>query len=113
MTTRQFTISSLIIIWIILTVVGIIIPANAQVASEPSDLYLRLADDGGYHMVCIQGCDYYNALGTTEELNRRFTEYHCAINWSHALRNRRRDAFSQLGYLPGPNGDLSNPLCGA
>lgn len=104
----------LVIAFCILSILAVLIlPVNAQVASEPSDLYLRLADDGGYHMVCIQGCDYYNSLGTTEELNRRFTEYHCAINWSHALRNRRRDAFSQLGYLPGPNGDLSNPLCGA
>lgn len=108
--TLQYVGLGLILIWIVLGLMAL--SASAQVASEPSDLYLRLANDGGYHMVCVQGCAYYNSLGTTEELNRRFPEYHCAVNWAYALQNRRRESWAQLGYLTGPNGDTSNPLCG-
>jgi hypothetical protein len=99
------------LVFILLLLLVTLGPSQAQV-SEPILAFQLAHDDAGYYMVCQQGCDYYNTLGTIEELNRRFPEYHCAVNWSYELRNRRRDAFSKLGYLVGPNGDTSNPLCG-
>lgn len=95
---------------IVVALAALFAPAMAQ-SNEPVDLFLRLAqDDAGYYMTCIEGCDYYNSLGTPEELNRRFTEYHCAVNWSYALQNRHF-GWNALVYLVGPNGDTSDPLC--
>lgn len=83
--------------------------ASAQILQP--DLALRLTqDEQGYMMVCYVGCSWYNALGTTEEINRHFPEYHCAVNWAYFLRNRYYGV-NFLGYLTGPNGDTSNPLC--
>lgn len=82
--------------------------ANAQ--TQP-DLALRLMlDKNGYVMVCYIGCEWYNTLGTSEEINRHFSEFHCAVNWTYFLRNRYYGQ-NLLGYLVGPNGDTSNPLC--
>lgn len=82
-----------------------------QFANAQTDLALRLAqDEQGYFMVCYEGCGWYNTLGTIEEINRHFPEYHCAVNWSYYLQNRHYGS-SVLGYLVGINGDTSNPLC--
>lgn len=90
-------------------VFAFVLDANAQILQP--DLALRLThDEQGYVMVCYIGCSWYNALGTTEELNRHFPEYHCAVNWTYFLRNRYYGV-QFLEYLTGPNGDTSNPLC--
>lgn len=83
---------------------------NANAQTQP-DLFLQLAhDENGYYMVCSLGCEWYNTLGTIEEINKHFPELHCAVNWTYFLRNRHYGQ-NLLGYLTGPNGDTSNPLC--
>src|SRR5690606_36473104 len=97
---------------ILLFILLLYIVENVSSQETIPNVYIQYNKDNNnnWYMTCIEGCGFFNRLGTPEELTNTFLESQCIVNWYYALFNRWYGHIA-LEYLVGPNGDTSNPLC--
>lgn len=87
--------------FILVMVVALILLIETAVSAQDFLVQMAEGDNGLWHIECRSGCDFWESLGTEEELNREFEIIWDGIDHVYMLMERRFGV--DLAPLPRPS----------